>query len=450
MESFMKKPKLSIIILLLLILLGCNTKIPVRTETQSLDTNKIPNLDQNTKDLVNTLVRYLQINTAQPKPDYNSAVDFFVNMAIKDNLVPHKIMLPSNLPALIIEYPLVDKTSTKPALALNGHMDVVPAQNLDKWEAKPFSGSIIQDSKTQTYKIIARGAQDMKGQSIGQYWALKKLRENNVQLGRPVYMILVPDEEVGGKLGAAQLIENDYFKSLNIKYLIDETPPAKQESPTHIRVSTKKVLWLTVTAKGTQQHGSELKTNNSINKLSEALAAVYKSVKKHQKNGKPAGSTLTANVTSFLSEVEQPGTGQPTINIIPDHAKATIDIRVPPDMTMLSAIKLFDHYLKSKDISYKIVYETIDFAQPSTNDVIKTDFFKSVKNSIEKLGIAAEPFNDEITSDTQHYTRAGIMCLGVNPTFENNLYHRTNEFITTDDLIRIANVQQAIVKNFCK
>ena len=49
-----------------------------------------------------------------------------------------------------------------PVLAMNGHLDVVPVSDIDRWKTDPFTGVFSEDGK----KVYGRGSSDMKG-SVG-------------------------------------------------------------------------------------------------------------------------------------------------------------------------------------------------------------------------------------------------------------------------------------------
>ena len=116
--------------------------------------------------MITFLQNYLQINTSHPTPQYDKAIELFVEQAKKDKLDYTVITLPSKLKALVVSLRGTDKSL--PAIGLNHHMDTVPAPNANDWLYAPFSGAIADG------KIYGRGAQDMKGIGVAQYFALKK------------------------------------------------------------------------------------------------------------------------------------------------------------------------------------------------------------------------------------------------------------------------------------
>lgn len=87
----------------------------------------------------------------------------------------------------------------RPALVLQGHIDVVPTGDLDKWVgADPFSARISGDGAGVLH---GRGACDMKGGVAAINAVVRTLRDEGVRLERPLAVHTVVSEEDGG-LGA--------------------------------------------------------------------------------------------------------------------------------------------------------------------------------------------------------------------------------------------------------
>jgi acetylornithine deacetylase len=86
--------------------------------------------------------------------------------------------------------------SGTPALVLQGHVDVVPAGDLDKWiDRDPWSGAIRAGA------VHGRGACDMKAGSVANLAVAGALVQSGVRLDRPFALHFVVSEEDGG-LGA--------------------------------------------------------------------------------------------------------------------------------------------------------------------------------------------------------------------------------------------------------
>jgi acetylornithine deacetylase len=78
------------------------------------------------------------------------------------------------------------------SIALNGHVDVVPAGDLARWTIDPWAGH-LQDGK-----VFGRGACDMKGGVAAMIMAAKALSDLGIKLAGDVWLHLVTDEEVVG------------------------------------------------------------------------------------------------------------------------------------------------------------------------------------------------------------------------------------------------------------
>ena len=141
-----------------------------------------------------------------------------------------------------------------PTLILNGHMDVVPVGERDRWSWDPFSGH-LQDGY-----ILGRGASDMKGGLAALLVALSKIASFSDLKGSILFMA-VPDEETGGEFGTRFLLEQGLTGDA---CLIAE--PSGQ-NPT---IGQKGNLWVNAIAHGVSAHGSlsPLVGENAIRKIS--------------------------------------------------------------------------------------------------------------------------------------------------------------------------------------
>lgn len=84
-------------------------------------------------------------------------------------------------------------------LMFNGHMDVMPAEEVEEWTTAPFSPS-IRDGK-----IYGRGTADMKGGLMAATMAVQLLKDAGIPFSGTVKISSVCDEEGGGN-GSMQAI----------------------------------------------------------------------------------------------------------------------------------------------------------------------------------------------------------------------------------------------------
>lgn len=79
-----------------------------------------------------------------------------------------------------------------PTLVLNGHVDVVPAGDLDRWTVPPWQGTVHDG------RVYGRGSTDMKGGLCCAMFAVRALRDAGVRLRGSVLIQSVVGEEDGG------------------------------------------------------------------------------------------------------------------------------------------------------------------------------------------------------------------------------------------------------------
>lgn len=89
--------------------------------------------------------------------------------------------------------------SSGKSIMFNGHMDVMPADNVEEWTNPPFE-AIVRDGK-----MYGRGTADMKGGLMASVMAVQLLKDAGVELPGDVKITSVCDEEGGGN-GSMQAI----------------------------------------------------------------------------------------------------------------------------------------------------------------------------------------------------------------------------------------------------
>lgn len=90
-----------------------------------------------------------------------------------------------------------------PTLILNGHVDVVPAGEVERWTVPPFAGTV------RNGRVYGRGAADMKGGVCCAVEAVRALRDAGIRLSGTVMLQSVAGEEDGG-MGTLAAIERGH------------------------------------------------------------------------------------------------------------------------------------------------------------------------------------------------------------------------------------------------
>ncbi|GHF52291.1 acetylornithine deacetylase/succinyl-diaminopimelate desuccinylase-like protein [Amycolatopsis bartoniae] len=160
--------------------------------------------------------------------------------------------------------------SSRGALLVHGHLDVVPADPAE-WSVHPFSGA-VQDGY-----VWGRGAVDMKDM-VGMTLALARhYKREGVVPPRDMVFAFLADEEAGGKFGAQWLVEHRPELFEGVTEAVSEVGGFSVTFKDDVRAylietAEKGIRWMKLRARGTAGHGSMIHRDNAVTKLSEAVA----------------------------------------------------------------------------------------------------------------------------------------------------------------------------------
>jgi len=158
------------------------------------------------------------------------------------------------------------------ALLLHGHLDVVPFDAGD-WTRHPLSGEIADGC------VWGRGAVDMKDMDAMILAVVRQRLREGRRPPRDVVLAFTADEEAGGGLGAAWLVENHPELFEGCTEAIGEVGGfsislSENERVYAIEAAEKGIAWMRLTARGRAGHGSMLSTENAVTELAEAVARI--------------------------------------------------------------------------------------------------------------------------------------------------------------------------------
>ncbi len=336
---------------------------------------------------------------------------------------------------------LAGADSSRGALMLHGHLDVVPAEASD-WSVHPFSGA-LEDGY-----VWGRGAVDMKDM-VGMMIAVARaFKRSGTVPPRDLVFAFVSDEEAGGKYGCKWLVENrpDLFEG--VTEAVGEvggfslTIPRREGGERTlylIETAEKAMKWMRLTARGRAGHGSMIHDNNAVTAVAEAAAKLGR----HQ-----FPVVLTDSVEQFLAAVaEETGytfdmdspdlegaiaklgpiarivgatlrdTANPTMlkagykaNVIPATAEAVIDCRVLPGR--LAAFEREVDELIGPDVTREWIVDLPAY---------ETSFDGELLDAMNDALLAADPDARTVPymlsggTDAKHFATLGIRCFGFAP-----------------------------------
>ncbi|WP_440086807.1 M20/M25/M40 family metallo-hydrolase [Streptosporangium sp. LJ11] len=167
---------------------------------------------------------------------------------------------------------IAGEDSSRDALLLHGHLDVVPF-NADDWTQHPLSGEIADGC------VWGRGAVDMKNMDAMILAVIRQRLSEGRRPPRDVVLAFTADEEAGGTYGAQWLADEhkDLFDGCSeaigevggFSVSIDEARRLYL-----IEAAEKGIAWMRLTATGRAGHGSMLNAENAVTELAEAVGRI--------------------------------------------------------------------------------------------------------------------------------------------------------------------------------
>lgn len=334
-----------------------------------------------------------------------------------------------------------------PCLILNGHMDVVPVGDRNRWEFDPFSGEIAGEY------ILGRGASDMKGGLAALLVALRQAARWEGLHGRIVFMA-VPDEETGGWMGTRWLLEQGYRGDA---CLIAEPTGV---SPT---IGQKGSLWIRAVTQGVPAHGSlsPLIGDNAILKMIHVIEAAYslwektwdfpvdaraliqKSQTVLEQAGMMAQARALERVTVNVGRIQ----GGEKVNVVPGRCEAEFDLRVPIGVPVKVVQEELVRCIRNR------VEEGVDLETPhmpvEANYTPPTHpFVQQVLEIISEVtGKAPIPLLQWATSDARFFRLHGIPTIQFGPA-ELEGIHGYNERVKVTQLARAVRVYMLLIHDY--
>ena len=205
-------------------------------------------------------------------------------------------------------------SSDKPPLALVAHMDTVPFGN--GWQHNSTGGDIVDG------KLYGRGSCDMKSGLAVAMTALAHAARSGRTPHRTLMVCATVDEEGPLMQGVNSLVDN---KVLDADTLVIATEP----SDLKVVVAHKGLVWIEVEVHGKLAHAGNPQVGvDAIRAASEFVVEMKRAV-----DALPHVHPLLGRTEVTFSAFN----GGIKTNVVPDHARLELDIRVPPPMTIEDA-----------------------------------------------------------------------------------------------------------------
>ncbi len=343
----------------------------------------------------------------------------------------------------------IGKNRNESNLVFNGHMDVVPVGEREKWDFPPFSGEV------KNGYILGRGASDMKGGLAGIISVMELLAELEVELNGTLTLTLVPDEETGGKFGTGWLMMRGIIKP-------DACIVAEPTGLTFIDIGQRGALWIKITVRGFPTHGSlsPYKGENAILTACKVMNTLLRLIEVEVKAPDDIIDIVEKSKLMVEALIEEKGIGRilssPTvnvgtirggnkINVVPDKCEMEVDIRLPIGFSVKEAEEKLEELLKDfkDDVSINVIAGIEpNYTSPTTRLV------SLIKRNIKEiLGINPDVFVQWASSDARYFRLKGIPTIHYGPAEVKGI-HGYNERVRVEDVVTAAKVYAGVAIDF--
>ncbi|RXN26044.1 putative carboxypeptidase [Labeo rohita] len=310
---------------------------------------------------------------------------------------------------------------------LLAHMDVVPADEADGWDAPPFSAKEIDGF------VYGRGTIDNKQSVMGILQALEYLLERDYTPRRTFYIGLGHDEEIHGAEGAMNIVKLLKSRGVNLLYVLDEgltvvdgvvdglTVPAalleKNRMPNLFGQGPERATFEHLAHKFSWPYRMVM---SNLWLFSSLLSSVLE--------GQPDTNAFvrtTTAVTMFNSGVK--------INVMPAYAEAFANFRIHSSQTLQEVLKLIESTISDE----RVKVEFVDGFDPLPVSSYEEDTFgyQIIKKTVHDIfpQVTVSPGVCIGNTDSRHYTELSSDIYRFAPSWykpgDSDRFHGVNERI---------------------
>jgi aminoacylase len=411
---------------------------------------------------VQRLQAYLRIRTDHPSPEYYEAASF-LNLTISallPNATLRQFELVPGKPILLAT--IIGKDESLPALLLNSHTDVVPAET-DLWHYDPFAATIA--FVDYEWRVYARGSQDMKCVGMQYIEALTELTANGWVPERNVIVSFVPDEEIGGLDGLGALVgdgTNALWRALNVGAELDEGLP-NPKAGFNVYYGERQPWWLVVEAESNPGHGALSPETTASQLIHGVIAKALAFRDAQRKKLDPAsfqsnniGGVVGVNLVFMESGVPSGVSASGYImNVIASTARCGFDIRVPPHVAPEELETEIEAWLECGNgercpgLTYRFVHKVHVPDLTKETDPFWRAFTQGLAESRgEEPSPAMHPGIFFAATDARFVRETGVPSIGFSPMeLMPVLLHKHDEFITVDGYLSGIRIYESILKH---
>jgi acetylornithine deacetylase/succinyl-diaminopimelate desuccinylase family protein len=354
-------------------------------------------------------------------PGNEELVADIIEARLKNYLQFERIKVSEGRPNLVF--------GTGKEIVFNGHMDTVPIGS--GWVHNP-TGEVING------KIYGRGSSDMKGALASIIISIEDLIDaGNKDILKKCKFAFVADEESGGKYGTKAILEK-----IKSKYGV-VMEGSVNNGVVFIRPGVRGSLWIELVSHGKSAHASNPAGGlNAVLNLAEVLVSLKNINFKFKKHTYLPDPTMSIGTTI---------TGGEKVNIIPDYAKASLDIRVLPSQVKEEIIKAIEVVIQAQ--KYKNPTLNIDLNIIGENPAAEIPLDSRIIEIAKKAGKDVLNYEPAITggsgsNDSAYMIKRGIETISFGPgDFLNDNAHGKDESVSIATLVQMQKIYRRMIEN---
>jgi succinyl-diaminopimelate desuccinylase len=331
-------------------------------------------------------------------------------------------------------------------VVLNGHLDTFPVGPMEAWSHPPLGGQLHDG------RIHGRGAGDMKAGVALLVTVMLALAQAPESLHGELVLLLVGDEETGGKWGTSYLLQHEPAARGDVVLNADAG------NPMVVRIGEKGIIWFKLISTGRACHGAHVHLgDNALESLMASLSDVVKlrDVQVPLPAGVMAAMVAAKTVSESVGGIgEFDNLSRITVNVgaihggtspnlVPGEAHALVDMRYPPGLTGADVGKLLANVLGRHP---KVRFEAIESSEtePSMTEPAEPlvqMFLKHARHLVSPDVVANMRVG---LTDARLFRHVNIPTVVYGPTAYN--MGGVDEYVEVAELTQVFDVHLAVVQ----
>lgn len=314
-----------------------------------------------------------------------------------------------------------------PILCFAGHTDVVPSGPESSWQTPPFEPTV------KNGQLYGRGAADMKGSLAAMVVAVEQFVAKNPNHTGRIAFLITSDEEGIAANGTVKVVEWLDQQQLIPEFCLVGEPSSSKQCGDTIKNGRRGSLGCTMRIIGKQGHVAYPQlASNPIHSAASALAELAEHEWDQGNDFFPATSFQISNINA--------GTG--ATNVIPGELEVIFNFRFSTEVTDQQLRQRTTQILDKHQLNYEMNWHLSGQPFLTAEGELVDAAVKAVK---EVTAMDTELSTAGGTSDGRFIAPMGTQVVELGPV--NATIHQIDESVSVDDLNKLTDIYQALLKH---